>query len=457
MNVLLVVADFPRDVGTREQFLARPSAPAIGVNHLATVLRKLGHNVVVIDALFHALRTGFRTRIDTAVGTTEVLREMGDVDCIGISITSPTRSYALAIARAAREHAPHATIVAGGPHVSVLEERLLEGHRDLYDYLVVGEGDRTLPELLDVIAGKRKPAETPGIVYRSSTGSTCKTAARPVLCEHSLNDETLVPNTEYAQYQSFFDGGRVPALAMVTARGCPYGCTFCYSPRLWCTYRCQSPERVLSEIDYFRTNYGIRHLRFQDDTFTYNRTRCLAVLAGLRSRQYGIDLYAHTRFDCIDEQVIEAYASAGGRSLYFGLESGAADMRRRMGKNGGVTNERIGAVCRAVKKAGIRLGLWVMFGYPGETDDNVQETLQLLNSVQPDEVTCNPAHVHPHTPLYHQAEEERRYRLTDWLTRSQDFFPYDEASEERVKQLCSEVTRQYAGDRIRTCIEEEER
>ena len=137
----------------------------------------------------------------------------------------------------------------------------------------------------------------------------------------------------------------------------------------------------------------------------------------------------HTRFDVIDEDIIKAYAEAGGRDIFIGLESGSEKLRKLMGKDHGITNEVVMEKSKLLKYYGINTGLWLIFGYPSEREKDVEETYRLLQRIEPDQVICDVAHVHPFTPFFEKAREEGIYEINDWLSRDKDFFPYAQDGE----------------------------
>jgi radical SAM superfamily enzyme YgiQ (UPF0313 family) len=456
MKILLVEADFIREVGERESSFAKSSAPALGVNYLASILCNHGHKVIVLDSLYEYLRTNFLSPINIIKGTNAILEKEKNIECVGISITSPTRNHALGVAKEVKAYNPKIKVIGGGPHIAILQEMFLERFSQFFDFLVVGEGDKTLLELVSALDGKMSLDEVAGIVYIDSGGKIKKTNPRPILSEKEVNNVEIVPFTDYTQYQEILPDGIIPAISLVTTRGCPYRCAFCYSPRLWKKYREQSHQRVLAEIGYLIDKYKVKNIRFQDDTFTFNKNRCLKIFEGIKAQKWNIELYMHTRFDCIDEDIIQAYAEGGGKDIYFGLESGSQKLRKAMGKNGNLSNKKILEMCNVVRKHNINLGLWLIFGYPGETKDDFIMTNELLRKICPDEVTCNPVHVHPNTPLFKKAFTAKTYTIKNWLTEEYDFFPYIIGKKlQRIAKNCAFIENRYNSKRIRTLFETE--
>lgn len=455
MKILLVEADFVREVGGKQNFFDKPSAPTLGVNYLASILRNHGHEVIVLDSLYEYLRTDFSSTINIVRGTRDILEKEKNIECVGISITSPTRNYAFNIAKEVKIFNPKIKVIAGGPHITILREMFLERFSQFFDFLIVGEGDKTLLELINALEDKMSVEEVAGIIYRDTRGKIKKTHTRTILSEKELDDINIVPFVDYPEYQEISPNGDIPAITLVTTRGCPYHCTYCYSPRLWEKYRAQSYKRVLAEIEYIVKKYRVKNIRFQDDVFTFNKRRCLRILEGIKDKGWNLNFYMHTRFDCINEDIIKAYAEAGGKDIYFGLESGSQKIRTALNKNINISNEKILKICRTVKSYDLHLGLWVIFGYPGETENDIQMTYELLDKIKPDEVSCNPVHVHPYTPLFFQAEKRGIYKLEDWLDRKTDFFPYNIKDQENIGKVCLNFANHFNKQVVRPRFEEE--
>jgi len=432
MKVLLVESDFIRSVGGEQEFLQKPSAPALGVNYLASLLHKIDCETIVLDTLYEYLRTTYTNPVNVIEGTKTILENEGDIDCVGISITSPTRNYALKIAEAVKTFNPEIKVIGGGPHVTILREKFLERFSHLFDFLIVGEGDRTLPELIKTLREKRSVSRIAGLIYKDKAGKVITNPSRPYLTENELNDVSSVPFVNYDQYQKILPESVVPTANLTGSRGCAFHCAFCYSPRLWKGYRTQSADRVRAEIEYLVAKYRIKNLRFQDDVLTYEKQRAINIFEGIKSMRVGLNLYMHTRFDCIDEDILESFKEAGGKDIYFGLESGSPRIRSAMNKQLNISNQRIVEIGRTVKSFGVNLGLWVIFGYPGETEKDIAITRDLIDRVNPTEVRCNPAHVHPYTHLFRIAERWGIYKLEDWLESKDDFFPFSKGHEGRT-------------------------
>jgi len=213
---------------------------------------------------------------------------------------------------------------------------------------------------------------------------------------------------------------------------------------------------VVAEIEYLVKNFGVKNIRFQDDTFTVPKGRCIDIFRKIKEKKLDVELYMHTRFDVIEEDIVKAYVEAGGRDIFFGLESGSERLRSLMGKDHRITNELVMERCELLKRYGINIGIWLIFGYPGETEEDVEETYELLQEIEPDQVACNVAHVHPFTPLFEQARREGIYKLEDWLERKEDFFPYaqDGKLEEAFKN-CTLFSRKFTKKLIRAELEKD--
>ncbi len=456
MKILLIEADFNRNIGKRQISKINSSNPVFGINLLASILRNIGHEVLVLDSFFAYLKNKFSEKINLIKSTRLILEKENNIDCVGISLTSPTRNYGIRIAKEIKNFDSKILIIGGGPHISIMQEMFLERYSNIFDILVIGEGEITLLQIINSIDTNQSLEQIEGIVLRNKRGEIIKTNPRRNLNNNELNNTDIIPFTEYPQYQEIFNFGNINTISLITTRGCPYRCNFCYSPQLWEKYRFQEPKRVSEEIKFLLNKYHIKNLRFQDDTLTYNKQRAIDIFKEIKKLNSSLSLYMHTRFDCIDENLIKNYSEAGGKKIYFGLESGSEKIRDAMNKNIRMTNDEIIDICKIIKKNKINIGIWIILGYPGETEDELDDTLNLLSIINPDEVTCNPVHVHPNTALFKQCLKEKKYNINDWLNEKSDFFPFHRGQKGRkLVTLCLEIEKKYSNKQIRTTLEYE--
>lgn len=417
MRVLLVHPDFQRRVSSVAALRRGFSPPALGINLLAEILRRRGHGVEVLDSLRLALRYGLR---QMPTFEQEVARQLKarTTDVIGFNVTSPTRLIALRCARIAKAIRPDIHVIFGGPHPTIVGQPLVERYEGLIDSVVAGEGENSLPELLDVIGRDSGSDEITG-VYRLRQAGPAPTP---------LADLDCYPLPSYRGYREEPHDSLFDTVPVMTARGCPYRCSFCYSKDFWSSrFRKRAVSRVLDEIEYGLVELRCNKVHFNDDMFSLPLDRAKAVLFGMLARGLRAPMYCTTRIDCLDDEFLSLYEEAGGGCIYFGIETGSQRLRDRMHKR--LADAEIEEGMTLMRRhPEIRSGFFLIFGYPGEVEADVTATQNLLHRTRPDEVTCNIAHVHPGTALFAVAALEGRYHRTEWLDEDRDFFPLEQDS-----------------------------
>jgi len=269
----------------------------------------------------------------------------------GMSVyTSPIADLCYALASNLKNRFPEVKFVAGGYHVSVMKEDALK----VFDYVVVGEGERFLEEIVN------NPDRR--IVYAEKVMN---------LDDIPLPARDLVDMSRYNLIQN---GKRTTTL--ITSRGCPNNCVFCGNMNHRVRYH--SPERVLEEILELRDKYGYESFYFLDDMFTFNKKRLYKVLDYLQPLD--IKFRMVTRSDDINEDVAKKLSEAGCEIISFGLESGNDEILKRANKKTTVKqNEKAIEICY---KYGIYTKGHFIIGLPGETEQTARDTIEFAKRMK---------------------------------------------------------------------------
>jgi len=415
MTILLVATDSVRYPEPGEQSI-RGMYPHLGINYLHTILTRKGYNVKVLDTAMAFALSNFESPVNIADQVRKLLGH-SDVDTLGISVLTPFRKMAFDIARFAKIDNPKIRIILGGPHVSIMGDLILHRYPSLIDAIVIGEGEGTVPEVIEAFGGKRQLSTVKGIAYVDANGQVIRSPDRPL-----IEDLDTIPLPTYDHYVAVFPGRKVPTVALLTSRGCPYSCNFCSSSLLWGPRRARSADNVVKEIEHSVGNYGVEEIRIWDDTFGCDREQALGIFRALVESKINVRIgYLNTRFDVMDAELLYWFKKAGGTGMFYGLESGSEKLRQHMNKR--FTNARVREVANLTKNLGLRIGLFLIFGYPGETPADVKETYELVKEIRPDQVLCNLANIYPGTRLFEQAKDEQRVRFDDWLEEEPMYFP----------------------------------
>jgi len=339
----------------------------------------------------YAAIRGYPVEICDLAGVPQEDWELPEADYYGFVTYSTTYARTLTLLALARQVNPKATMIAGGPHASALPEKVIED----FDYVVVGEGEQALVEILsgDV---------APGII----TG-------KPVM------DLDLLPMLDYGlvdidSYHRIVDGKR--SFTLLSSRGCPYKCLFCNSLIMGGhkPLRFRSPGIVVDEMMALRA-FGDVAYRFGDDLFGGERSWLDAFADNLAGAD--VTYRAFVRLNqCASPLFVQTLVETGCKHIAVGAESGSNLILKAMRK--GLTKQVSREGIRRAKEAGLIVRTYWIVGFPGETWDTVRETVEFVDETRPDEFVVYPLIPYPGTPLYHDPE---RYGL---LNIDQDFSKY---------------------------------
>jgi len=328
-----------------------------------------------------------------------------DAAVVGISaITGNQIKYGLRVASLVRKTNPNAVIVWGGIHPSLLPEQTIR--HPLVDVVVIGEGEQTFLEVVDAIFKANNLTGIPGTCIQKSDGEVVFGPKRPFLNmdELPLPAYDLIKMEDYHGIEYQFD--------YQSSRGCPFRCAFCYNT-VFCgrRYRKKSSDKVIKELIHLHDKYGVINFAFVDDEFFIDRKRVEAIFDGIleSSREFGI--VASCRLDIVrrlSPALLEKMKRAGVTRIFFGAESGSSKILKAIQKD--ITTEDIVEGARIVAETGIRPNLSFMSGFPGETLEDFERTIEIILKLWELHplVTVNgifPFNAYPGTSLYRKALE----------------------------------------------------
>jgi GT2 family glycosyltransferase/radical SAM superfamily enzyme YgiQ (UPF0313 family)/SAM-dependent methyltransferase len=378
-NILLTTSAAPH----QSPFSTTEKRPPIGLGFLISVLRNAGHKVFFIDNYLspsNFLETDYLER--------------HDIDFVGIYANTicfrDTRRMLYKLEYLRQTGRWQGKIIVGGPHTSVA----LETIPPLVDFVVQGEGEQAI---LDIVEGRA--------------------SERVIRCRRIDNlDDLPMPAWDYFIHQPYNWGGDwfpgAPVFTMNTSRGCPFKCTFCSVGSIWGRkYTCFSAERIIADIEYLIKRYGAQGIYFREDNFTVNRERTEKFCHLLLNKGIKIAWACETRVDSLDRDLVALMQRAGLSAVYFGVESGSQKILDLLNK--GITPDQTRAAFRWCHEFGVKTAASVIAGVPGETPQDLQQTLALINDLKPTVTWHNVFVGIPKSPLYHQALEHHLYEFID--------------------------------------------
>lgn len=354
-----------------------------GLCYLHACLREAGH-----DSLLANFSAWPKARIEK-----ELLSFKPDI--IGISQWTHNRHSSLELAGTCRATLPGSIIVLGGGHATFCHEDALTTGSPV-DVVVRGEGEVTLLELTAGIAAGTPWHNIDGLAFRDN-GSIVVTPAR-----QSIDDLDRLPlPARYLDHSIGLDLD-FQSEFIVTTRGCPSTCYFCSSPDFWGRkVHFRSPAAIIEEIRYIRRKYGQIYFSIRDDTFTADRRRVLEFCTLLQQQGTPILWNCQSRVTAIDEELVIAMKRAGCECIQLGVESGSPRMLQQLGKK--IAPAQIEQACAVIKRIGINLSIYLISDIPGESENDLRQSMDLVRHVQPDDGYVSPLAYYPGTKLYKDA------------------------------------------------------
>lgn len=343
-----------------------------------------------------------------------ILREKNP-DIIGFSIVHANRWGGIDIARVARRIFPGVKIIFGGIGATFLYEHLLGNFSEI-DFIVLGEGEYTFLNLIRSIERQEYDAidTIKGIAFRRES-AIVKTAPAELVRDI---DELPMPS-KYFEFQH-----------VVSSRGCPSDCTFCGSPRFWGRrVRFHSPAYFVDQLEQLNRK-GISFFYFSDDTFTMREDRVIEICKKILERDIKITWFAISRVNYVSENMFFWMRKAGCIQISYGVESGSEKIRHVLNKN--IRTDDIERAFALTTRHGILSRAYFIYGSPGETRETIQETVDLINEIQPLSVIFYILDIFPGTALYQDFLQRTGLGDDFWLKRIEDIMYFE--SDERLSK-----------------------
>ncbi|MFA5139642.1 MAG: radical SAM protein [Elusimicrobiota bacterium] len=369
------------------------------LGHLAGYLLREGYSVGVVDDQLSPLDDEALSRL---------LSRMRAPKIVGISVLTATSARAYELAGTIKRLEPSAQVILGGVHATVLPEEALS--RPGPDYVVRGEGELTLSELVRRIAKGQGAEGVQGVSHRCG-GTVIHNPERPLV--EDLDSLPRFPYHLFAKDAAFYPG----FASVQTSRGCPFGCKFCSQRSVTGrSYRYVSTTRAIAEIETLVNTYGATTIRLMDDNIGTNKERLIALCDAIIARGFHkkASFEGPMRGDDLLRGGFAAKLKEANFSLVtFGLETASNPLMKAMGK--GETVEQVAEAIRITAANGISVGTTLIFGFPGETNADRWAAIRLVSSLPLESARYNILTPYPGTPIYHELLEQGKLNVKkDW-------------------------------------------
>jgi radical SAM superfamily enzyme YgiQ (UPF0313 family) len=380
-------------------FEARQPYAPLGTLYAAAYLRERGHRPALFDAMLAGSVSEWGTALAAHRPRLAAIYE-DSFNYLSKMCLLRMREAALEMIDLAQQAA--VPIVVSGSDAT--------DHPDLYlrrgaAAVIIGEGEITLADLADRVLAGQSIADVPGIAYLDESCAVRRTSARPFI--KSL-DELPLPAWDLVdvnRYKTIWHQhhGRY-SMNIATTRGCPYHCNWCAKPIYGQRYATRTPSAVVDEIAWLKEHYAPDHLWIVDDVFGLKPGWVEEFATLLEQRGARVPFRCLMRADQVTPVVAKALAAAGCQMLWMGAESGSQKVLDAMEK--GLRVEDIRGANRLLKSEGIDVGVFLQFGYPGETWSDIEQTLQLARDIEPADIGVSVSYPLPGTQFYERVRQE---------------------------------------------------
>ena len=393
-------------------YAAMQPYPPLGTLYAASYLRERGYSVALFDAMLAESESEWEHALDQHAPRFAVLYE-DSFNYLSKMCLLRMRQAAFTMMRAAK--ARGCTIIVSGSDAT---DHLGEYFDHGADYVLIGEGEVTLGELMDALNGPRDLSHIRGLAYREDDGTIRKTPPRDFI--HDL-DRLPFPAWDLVDIPQYERAWRAAhgyfSMNLVTTRGCPYHCNWCAKPIYGQRYNVRSAENVVAEMKLIKEKYHPDHVEFADDILGL-KPGWIAHFADLvRDLDAQIPFKCLLRADLVKDDTVAALKRAGCRTVWMGAESGSQKILDAMDK--GTTVEQIYAAAERLHRASIQVGFFLQFGYRGEDRRDIEKTLQMVRDCQPDDIGISVSYPLPGTKFFQQVQQElgdkRNWRDSDDL------------------------------------------
>ena len=399
----------------------------LGIAYLAAALEKSGsYEIKILDALIEGdikiglpSTDGKQLRYGLSDEAISKVIEEHHPDLVGVSALFSALEYDMAnVCSLAKKSNSEIVTVVGGAHPGANSEEILQKYPDV-DFVCIGEAEQSFLSLLNAIKSGDSLCELDGFAYRE--GNKIKKNQKR---KYIVNlDEVAFPARHLFNMPKYLECAsphatyrQRPFTQMISSRGCPFKCSFCAIENHWGSkQRLRSAENVLDEIDLLVNKYGVREIHFEDDNFTFDHDRAMSILNGMIERKYNLswNVPSGMAVSTLSDELLEKMKESGCYSVSLAIENGNQEIVSKLMRKP-VNLKKVPAMVKKIREVGMDARGFFILGFPGETKDNIRQTIKYARDLELDWAYFFVFSPLPHTPIYNVCIEKGYLKQEDF-------------------------------------------
>lgn len=405
--------------------------PPLGLMYLGAVLEKNDYVTEILDCQLE------KFDIHETISYIVMKKKF---DYIGLSCNTAQLSIVIELTKHLKNIYPNVPILVGGAHPSIFPKEVLNKN---IDFVIIGEGEETIIELLTSIEKKTDLNKVDGIGYISKNNEIIITNKRKLISDLDIIPypaRHLLPIQKYVPAPHQYK--QLPSTTMITSRGCPFICKFCSSKNIWTRkYRKRSVDDVIQEIKILIKIYDVKDINFWDDLWGISDKWILEFCEKIHKNNIKISWSCELRVDSVAIEVLEAMKNAGCWAIFYGMESLDQEILDNVNKK--IKVKQIEEAIINTKKVGIEVRANFIIGLPGDSPEKIKKMVKRLIELDPDYVKFNIFTPYPGTEFYDEIKQGQWGYMTNNNDKLTNYFATFKSEKfESLKQI--ENLRTYA-------------
>ncbi len=403
--------------------------PFEGVSYIATVLHNAGFRVKIIDARW----------VDDPIGTA-LAEILNGVDVLGIATYEDGFTFIEELTACVKQFRPEMPVILGGSLVTSAPQVVMRN--TLADIAVLGEGELTILELMDLISNGARPriGEIPGICYKDNLGNLIFTEKRP-----QMKDLNSLPVMNLSLWPQARENPVIKEVLFSHSRGCYMNCSFCYrtTPQL----SLKSVDKFKNELRELKDKHKVEFLYFVDLTFAIEKERALAICVALK--EFNVKWSCMCRVQNLDAEILKQMKEAGCQVILYGFESLDENVLNKAHK--GISPDEIKKMVHLTQESGIQVAGLFILGLPGETKESLAKVMEFIKQSAG---ACRVKYLSaiPGTAIYREALEKGVIKdevsHLRWLSREKgqagdEFLNFTGLSDEELRGAFIQISSMY--------------